>query len=266
MKLDVKLIQKEKNKLKLLISGVTPQFANAIRRTIMNSVPTMAMENLEVTQNSSVLYDEMLGLRLGLVPLKTDLKSYNFVKDCTCKGKGCAKCTATLSLKIKGPKTVLASDMIPSDPKIKPVYPETIINFLQKGQEIILNAKAVLGTGSEHAKWNPGTASYRYYPIIKIDQKKAKACKTKNCVKACPKNILQSTKTGITVDKKKLLDCDLCLSCMEACDCNALIVEGDDTKFIFEIESWGQLPVKEILLKAKEILKKEFSELQSSIK
>lgn len=264
--MDVKLVNKEDNKAKLVISGTHPQFANSIRRAITSSVPTLAIEDVEITQNSSVLYDEMLAHRLGLVPIKTDLESYNFVDECTCKGKGCAKCSVTFSLKVKGAKTVLASDMESSDPEIKPVYPETIIDFLQKGQEIDLEAKAILGKGAEHAKWCPGTAHYNYYPSIKIDQKKAKKCKNKDCVKNCPKGILKSTKKGIKVNKKKLLECDLCMACVDNCDCDAISVEGDESKFVFDVESWGQLPVKKMLLEAKEILKNQFSKLQDSIK
>ena len=103
--MEVKLIKKEPayNRASFLIKDSTPAFVNAVRRTILESVPVMAIEEIEFKQNSSVMYDEMISLRMGLIPLKTDLASYTLPSECTCKGEGCARCTVKLSLKGKGP-------------------------------------------------------------------------------------------------------------------------------------------------------------------
>ena len=61
-------------------------FANTIRRLIIGEVPTLAVEDVEIKENSSQLYDEMIALRLGLSPIKTDLNSYNFKNECKCEG------------------------------------------------------------------------------------------------------------------------------------------------------------------------------------
>src|SRR3990167_8091765 len=115
--MEIKLVKKEPafNRAVFLISGSAPAFINAIRRTIIESVPVMAVEDVEFRQNSSVMYDEMISLRLGLIPLKTKLDDYNLPNECTCKGEGCAKCTATLTLSAKGPCIVYASDLKSKD-------------------------------------------------------------------------------------------------------------------------------------------------------
>ena len=83
---------KEKNKLSFVLINSTPSFANAIRRAIVEEVPTMAIEEVEFRKNNSILYDEIIAHRLGLLPLTTDLKSYTISSECKCEGKGCARC------------------------------------------------------------------------------------------------------------------------------------------------------------------------------
>ena len=97
--MEVRALDKESLKISFLVKGISPYFANTIRRAIVEEVPTLAIENVEFRKNSSILYDEMVAHRLGLVPLKTDLKSYNYYKECKCKGEGCARCTTTMTLK-----------------------------------------------------------------------------------------------------------------------------------------------------------------------
>jgi DNA-directed RNA polymerase subunit D len=153
-------IKKEGDRLYFTVTDITPQMANALRRTIISDTPVMAIESVLFYDNSSILNDEVLAHRLGLLPLKTDLKTYNLVSECTCKQKGCGKCTAVLTLDVEGPKTVYASDLKPKDPEVTPVYPKTPLVKLTEGQKVKLEAKAILGRGSDHIKWQAGLASY----------------------------------------------------------------------------------------------------------
>lgn len=52
--------------------GVDASIANAIRRVLMAEVPTVAIESVYVWNNTSIVVDEVLSHRLGLVPLKVD--------------------------------------------------------------------------------------------------------------------------------------------------------------------------------------------------
>ncbi len=246
------------NSLTLILKDVDPSTTNAIRRTILSDVPALAIEDVRVIENSSSLYDEIIAHRLGLIPIKTDLKLFNFRENCKCKGKGCPSCTLGLVLDIeckKDHQTVYSHDFKSQDPKFKPVEGIPIVR-LGKHQKISLEVEAVLGTGKEHAKWQPAIVGYTYYPIIKINKK---CDKCKKCIDACPVNILKVSNRKITVTDPKL--CTLCNSCAEVCEADAITVKGDDRKFIFTIESQGALAPKEIFKKACEILEEKARKL-----
>src|SRR3989338_9745049 len=149
----VEVINKSENELVFTIDNINPVIANTLRRTIFVEVPVMAIKEVEFRKNSSALYDEILSHRLGLVPLTTDLKSYDLPSECKCKGAGCASCQVKLILKAQGPGTVYTSDLKSKDPAIKPISNKIPIAKLLDGQEIELEATAILGQGKEHSKW-----------------------------------------------------------------------------------------------------------------
>ncbi|MEM2121167.1 MAG: DNA-directed RNA polymerase subunit D [Candidatus Woesearchaeota archaeon] len=260
----VEIIENKDQKISFLIEKFPTAYVNTLRRTIIEEVPTMAIEEVEFFTNDSALYDEIIAHRLGLIPLYTDLKTYNLPTECSCKGAGCAKCQVKLTLKVKGPKTVYASDLKTTDPKIKPVYPEMIIVKLLEGQELELEATAQLGKGKEHMKWAPGHAYYVNVAEIKINNDKIKNPKV--CVEKCPKGIFKIQNGKLVVDEDKILECTLCKACEEECENNAIKVEPKEDEFIFHLESWGQLPTKKIVEQAIEEINKKFEEFIECLK
>lgn len=245
---------KKSGRITFLIKETTPAFANALRRTIVEDVPTMAIEDVEVVKNSSALYDEMIAHRLGLVPLKTDLKGYTPRDECTCNAAGCAKCTVQLTLKAKGPCIVLASEFKSKDPKIKPVFGDMPIVELLKGQELELECTAQLGRGKEHSKWSPALAWYEYEPTVTIHQEKVAACKDK-----LPPQIFD--KSG-KIDKKLIVG-----RLVDACDgaCDAVTVERNPANVLFHVEPWGQLSAREIVTTAFDILTQRFTDFDKKV-
>jgi DNA-directed RNA polymerase subunit D len=252
----VTILNKSKNKLIFLIEGVTPSYINTIRRLIIAQVPTMAIEDVEFRQNDSILYDEMLALRLGLLPLKTDLKSYSLPNECSCEGAGCAKCQLKLTLKAKGPKTVYASEIKSTDPKVIPVYPETQIIKLLDSQKIELEAVAILGRGNKHMKWSPGLASYKGVPIIVAGKNANKEIVKKN------NKIISITGSKVNVTNYLKYNTSLEQDLEE----NGFTIDYSDTDYIFTLESWGQLKPMLIIEKAIEEYEKELKLFQKIIK
>lgn len=261
-KMEISLLSKDKEKRKMtfLIKGTDSTFVNTLRRIIVEEVPTLAIEDISYKENSSALYDEMVALRLGLLPIKTDLKSYNLPEECSCKGKGCAKCTLKMTLHSKSAGIVYAEDIKSKDPKCTPVYPKTPIVKLIKGQEIELEATAILGKGKDHAKWSPGYAYFKAYPIIKIN----KDCE--EAAKACPVKVFDFKGGKLSINQNNHSKCHLCMACVEACPKGAIEVEDSKTDFIFTLESWGQLEPAEIIKTAVSIITKKLEEFEKQLK
>ncbi|MBW2978224.1 DNA-directed RNA polymerase subunit D [Candidatus Woesearchaeota archaeon] len=252
--MDISVLEKvkEKGKLSFLIKGINATLANTLRRMIVEEVPTMAIEDVEFRDNSSALYDEIVAHRLGLMPLSTDLKSYNLPVECKCKGKGCARCQLKMTLSTKKSGMVYASEIKTRDAKVKPVYPKMPIVKLLKGQKVELEAVAVLGQGKNHSKWTPGLVYYKAYPLVELS---SKATSCEKAAKACPVNVYDFKDGKLSINDKNLLKCHLCKACVDACD--GIKVVGSKTDFIFNIESWGQLDPRDIVKEAADRLTKK---------
>lgn len=254
--MDIKVISKTEDKATLLLTDSNPVIANTLRRLMMTEVPVLAIEDCEFIKNDSALYDEIIAHRLGLIPLTTDLESYNLKEDCKCKEKGCSLCQLHLSLRAKGPCIVFASDIKSRDSKVKPVHPDIPIVKLLKGQKLEIDMKAILGKGKEHSKWSSCLVYYRYYPKINVGD-------AKNPDKArevCPKDVFDVKNGKLTI--KNLEACDLC----EACIPYGVEVKHKADEILFFVESWGQLEIKDILSNSIKILDDKLDELDKKIK
>ena len=155
----IDIIEQSDEKIVIKLKGVPRQYVNALRRIALSEFPTMAIDDVVMLENSSVMHDEAIAHRLGLIPLRTELNRFVMAHECDCKSNlGCAKCRVMLYLDAQAQdrsRPVLSGELKSDDDYVKPVSVDIPIIVLAPSQKLKLEAYARLGTGKMHAKWQP---------------------------------------------------------------------------------------------------------------
>ncbi|MCH2406123.1 MAG: DNA-directed RNA polymerase subunit D, partial [Nitrosopumilus sp.] len=167
----LEVVKKDSQKISVKLKGVPIQYANALRRICLNGVPIFAIDTVDIIENSSVLPDEGLAHRLGLIPITTDLSRFNEPSKCDCNSEsGCSNCKVMLVLdtgESDVTRTVFSNELSSEDDSIKPVSDKISIVQLAPGQRVKIECYARLGRGTDHAKWNSANIS----TLIETDKK-----------------------------------------------------------------------------------------------
>lgn len=147
----------------LKFNNVPRQYVNSLRRLAISEVPTLAIDDVVMLENSSVMHDEAVAHRLGLIPLRTDPGRFVMPLECDCKSTlGCSKCRVLLVLDSEAnekTKVVASGELVSEDELVKPVSKDIPIVVLAPNQKLKFEAYARLGTGKDHAKWQPTSAA-----------------------------------------------------------------------------------------------------------
>lgn len=258
--MDIKILEKDENKIKFNLEDTNPAFANELRKIMVSEVPSMAVDYIEIEKNGTSLFDETLAHRLGLIPLTYDESVYNIKSECSCKGKGCNKCQVHLVLEKQGPCEVYASDLKSTDETVQPTDENILIANVKKDSELKLQAVATLGKGEDHAKFQSAVVGYKMKPKIRIDHDKVK--NIKELVNICPKNILVEKDGKLGVENSA--ECTMCNACVDLSD--GVNVSEDESSIIMTVESVSGLKPEQIIKKAFDILETKSEELMNSIK
>lgn len=161
--LSIDILEKEDERVTVKFNNAPRQYVNALRRLSISEVPTLAIDDVIILENSSVMHDEAIAHRLGLVPLRTDLDRFVMPHDCDCKSTlGCSKCRVLLVLDSEAnekTKVVTSGELLSEDELVKPVSKDIPIIILAPSQKLKFEAYARLGVGKDHAKWQPTSAA-----------------------------------------------------------------------------------------------------------
>ena len=196
----IKVLSLAEDEMVFELSDTDVSVANSLRRIMMSEVPTLCIDTVEFAENSSVLTDEFIAHRLGLIPLRSSKKmtGWVFAHLCDCESF-CDNCSASLfvdcsfeSIVAKrgldpatvSSVTVTSLDLISANASVAPCHFSTsrecedategagiAIVTLGPGQRLVCEARAKKGIAKEHSKWSPVcTVALKYDPIIKLNE------------------------------------------------------------------------------------------------
>lgn len=291
----IKIRELKDDYMKFELSNTDPSIANALRRVMIGEVPTIAIDLVEIESNSSVLNDEFLAHRLGLIPLISErAMEMRFSRDCdTCDGDAqCHYCSVEFKLNVKcdGDQTldVTSLDLVSSDMRDNPVVAVDraadmnvfdpseqrgiIIVKLRRGQELRLRAIARKGIGKDHAKWSPAaTVTFMYEPDIHINENLMETLtldEKREWVESCPTKVFDinpDTQQVYVHDAEAYSYDDEVIKKAEAMGKPGLVsINAKDDSFIFTVESTGALKASQMLLNAIDILKHKLETVRLS--
>ncbi|KAI8581787.1 hypothetical protein K450DRAFT_231180 [Umbelopsis ramanniana AG] len=168
----------QKDKISFILSDTDLSVANSLRRVMIAEVPTIAIDMVEIETNTTVLADEFIAHRLGMIPIEsTDVERIKYTRDCTCS-QYCSECSVELTLHVKctddRTRDVTSRELISSNPQFQPVLTDKndsgiLIVKLRKGHELSIKCIAKKGVAKEHAKWSPVSGvAFEYDPYNKL--------------------------------------------------------------------------------------------------
>lgn len=293
------------NEMELDLINIDCSIANAFRRILISELPTVAIEKVFIYNNTSILHDEFLAHRLGLIPIKVDPRLISWPqKDFGDPDqKPDEQTTIVLRLKVKCIRNPDAAEdatnpddlylhhkvtskylkWIPIGEQeekfgpsgVKPVHDDIIIATLRPGQELDMLLHCCKGLGKDHAKFSPvGTASYRLMPHLELTQEIPAGPIAKRLIKCFPKGVLgfapkdsdDPNSPKIVVVKNARLD-NSSREVLRHDDLRDLIrLRKHRNHFIFTIESIGQLPPQVLFKMAVNALGDQCSYLLNELK
>lgn len=281
----IDIIDLSKYTIKFLLKDCHLSVANALRRVIISEVPTMAIDLVYINENSSVIHDEMLAHRLGLLPFRSDtIDNFEFFRECSCK-PSCHKCSVEFNIRETANEDTadITTDHINANRPDGAVMPVKYIDEkgneedpilivkLAKNQKIDVQCIVRKGTGKEHAKWCPvATVAVQQIPKIDFDQNKMATLTPEQkieVVKSCPAKVYKYDPEKEVVDIENLGECMQCQECTQCVASmgreGAIKVDLEEDQFLFTVESTGALAPEDIVSKAMEILVNKMSELSN---
>ncbi|HMB50878.1 DNA-directed RNA polymerase subunit D [Natronoarchaeum rubrum] len=243
---DVEFVEREDRNARFLVRGVTPAFANGVRRAMIADVPTLAIENVRVVENSSVMFDEQLGLRMGLVPLTTPPGEFE-VGD-----------TVTLSIDVEGPATAYSGDLVSSDDLVQPADENVPIIDLKDDQRLEAEADAVAKSGKDHAKHQGGVAvGYRNLQRVEVVGDRGE-------FEDPEPHIVR----GVIEHEGELLpaeDFGNDLTNLDQFEGKEIEVTDVENAFVFHVETDGSFTVDELVTQAADTIEERASELETAV-
>eukprot|EP00753_Platysulcus_tardus_P003018 PLAT12175.1.p1 GENE.PLAT12175.1~~PLAT12175.1.p1 ORF type:complete len:306 (+),score=142.96 PLAT12175.1:155-1072(+) len=288
----VEILELRDDNMRFVLSETDVSIANALRRVMIGEVPTLAIDLVTIGNNTSVLNDEFLCHRLGLVPLHCTrdlMSSFRYTRDCHCAADHCPNCSVTFTLDVTCEDEfmdVTSRHLISNDDSVQPMHYASAeeeeksldggirLVRLKRGQELRLTAVAKLGIGKEHAKWSPvSCAVYQMEPDVRLNAKRLKELteeQKRAFVDSCPTRVYEYDERLAEVHVRESLNCMFCDECTKLGDSfkesseedNVVAITPSSDRFIFTVESTGALRPEDIVISGLRVLQDKLRDLQ----
>lgn len=189
----IKITELNSDSISFVLSGTDLAMANGLRRICHGEVPILAIDVVEIFENDSVMHDEFLGHRLGLVPIDSStIDQFLYRHECDCDS-GCVRCEVVFALDVTATPDVADNNTLVTSKDLKNVddhhtdikpilwstqdvqpteYDEedqtqqgVLLVKLARNQKVKLIAKAHKGIGKIHTKFDPcSVVAFEYDP------------------------------------------------------------------------------------------------------
>ncbi len=235
------IAEKGTKKAWFLVSGAKLSFLNALRRSVIANLPAFAIDEVQLYENTSPMFNEYLANRLSLIPLTFEETS--------------AESQVSLSLDAEAvdeEKTVYSGDLVSQDEVIKPFYVHIPLIKLGKGQRLRFEASAVVNTAKMHAKFQSAIASYAYLHEFKLVEK-CKKCGSR----MLPSETALIGKISSSAVPEASTLCDKCETKAE---------ESEKDPIVFMVESFNNVPAKQQLFRAIKAIEADYGKVKEFLK
>eukprot|EP00499_Haloplacidia_sp_CaronLabIsolate_P004428 CAMPEP_0196779510 /NCGR_PEP_ID=MMETSP1104-20130614/6428_1 /TAXON_ID=33652 /ORGANISM="Cafeteria sp., Strain Caron Lab Isolate" /LENGTH=355 /DNA_ID=CAMNT_0042149691 /DNA_START=6 /DNA_END=1070 /DNA_ORIENTATION=- len=286
--LRIEFVQQSFDEVVFDMVGVDPPIANALRRVLLAEVPTMAIDKLYIFNNTSIMQDEVLAHRVGLIPLKVDPDDFDEMTE-----GASATDTNTIVFRLskhveqsKKPRHARAGEAKEEEEEAQDkflsvysgalvwqpqgsqeerfqdrplgvVHDDILLLKLKPGQTIDFEAHAYKGIGKTHAKWSPvSTAYYRLLPQVELTDE-VRGDDARELKAKCPMNVFDIEDMG--GDARAVVarprNCSMCRECIREphWDRRVRLYRKMD-HFLFHVESTGAVSARELVVRAARVM------------
>jgi DNA-directed RNA polymerase I and III subunit RPAC1 len=277
------------------LTGVDASVANALRRAMTADVPTFAIEDVFVEENTcSTATDDELAHRLSLVPIAVPESAYR-------EFEACARDPSTGELELSDTNSISFSLDVSSsnsEPRRRrqkvfssalqfraegaqsrafrkaprAAVPDIVLCTLAPGQRVKLTCVAVLGAGHDHAKFSPtAPATYRGVPKISVRAADGSPRATGDAARAlkqlCPADVFDIEDLGdgrraAVVARPRA--CTMCRECVVRMPTAVELSRAPDA-FEVSVESTGARPAPDIVLAGADVLRGKCAGLRAEL-
>lgn len=286
------------------IINAPPAYANALRRTLISNVPSVAIEIIGIVDNTGIMPDEILCHRIGLIPINVDPKYLEFRKtpceDTSNEPKSVllfgmnvvgGDCPTTdrenepnydginsswegkLPEYYTGPSGVVYSshlvwmpfaDQTSFIPPVYPLHTNVPITKLRPGQRIHLYGRAIKSVGVDHAKFSPVCTAF-YRFVPKIVVSPSLSEKSKKLlVESCSQHVFDIEDSELVIKNPR--NCTSCRECIRPLQLQKSVIVGKETNiYEFTVESVRVRPAPTLVLEALKILQEKCNQIKELI-